>query len=80
MHVSAGYKPWKLAEMKTTLNCVTVFSSISDLSLMVALAPQATEHLTLHQLTSVYCICLTKTSMSVKWIKVLEIEAWWSEK
>lgn len=80
MRVSAGYKPWKLAEMKTTLNCVAVFSSISDLSLVVALAPWATEHLTLHQLTSVYCICLTKTSMSVKWIKVLEIEVWWSEK
>lgn len=43
------------------------FPSISDLSLMVALAPEATEGLALSQLTSVYCKCLRKTSqMSVK--------------
>lgn len=77
MRASASDKPWKLAELKTTLNCVSVFSSISDLSLVVALAPRATEHLALRQLTSVYCKFLRKTPwMSVKWNNVLEIEFW----
>ena len=45
-HVSqADDKPWKPAEMKTTFNYVSVFSSNSDLSLMVALAPEATNAL-----------------------------------
>lgn len=75
MRVSAGDKPWKQAEMKTTFNFVSLSSSISDLSLLVALAPGATEHLALCQLRSVYCKCLRKMSqISVKWNNVLETE------
>lgn len=47
---------------------VSVFSS--DLSLLVALVPEASERLALYQLTSVYCKCQRKTSrISVKWNK-----------
>lgn len=57
--------------MKTTFNFVSVFSSVSDLSLLVASAPGATEHLALFQLTSVYCKFLRKKK---KVIDICEIE------
>lgn len=57
LRVLVSVKPWKLTEMKTTFNCVSVFSSVSDLSLVPL--GQLNDWPSI-KLTSVYCKFLRK--------------------